>query len=273
MIRFPWRKPKPPMPSPLPQRDRVLSYQFAGIQGIGSRAQQEDAYALVNAADVTQIVEEGLLALMADGMGGMQSGAQASSRAIAVVSEDFRLLSREEPLEPQLAGCVDHACEEVYALLHGTGGSTMIACILYQQQLYYAGVGDSYLYLLRRGELIRLNKEQNVLHRNYLKLIRSGSMDPSLAAKTRESQAVTQFLGIDRLEDVDWLRRALPLEDGDVLLLCSDGVGGVLSQQEIRDCLRLKTANDACRALNAAVLEKRLPHQDNYTAVVIRCEK
>ena len=149
----------------------------------------------------------------------------------------------------------------------------MIACILYQQQLYYAGVGDSYLYLLRRGELIRLNKEQNVLHRNYLKLIRSGSMDPSLAAKTRESQAVTQFLGIDRLEDVDWLRRALPLEDGDVLLLCSDGVGGVLSQQEIRDCLRLKTANDACRALNAAVLEKRLPHQDNYTAVVIRCEK
>ena len=271
MIRFPWRKQKQPLPPP--QRARMLGYQCAGIQGIGSRAYQEDAFILVNASDVTQIDKEGLLALVADGMGGMQGGAEASSRAIAVISEDFSLLDRAEPLEPQLAGCVDHACEEVYAMLQGTGGSTIIACMLYQQQLYYAGVGDSYLYLLRHGELIRVNKEQNVLHRNYLNLIRGGSMDPTLAKKDREAQAVTQFLGIDRLEDVDWLRRALPLEDGDVLLLCSDGVGGVLSQQEFRDCMRLKNANDVCRALNDAVVKKQLPHQDNFTAVVIRCVK
>lgn len=271
MIRFPWRKPKkPPLP---PQRARMLSYQCAGMQDIGSRAYQEDAFSLVNASDVSQIGKEGLLALVADGMGGMQGGAQASQCAVNIICEDFRLLTREEPLEPQLAGCIDHACEQVYAMLQGTGGSTVIACILYQQQLYYAGVGDSYLYLLRHGELIRLNKEQNVLHRNYLKLIRSGSMDPALAETSREAHAVTQFLGIDQLEDVDWLRRALPLEDGDVLLLCSDGVGGVLSQQELRDCLSLRNANDACVALRDAVLAKQLPHQDNFTAVVIRCEK
>ena len=58
-------------------------------------------------------------------------------------------------------------------------------------------MGDSYLYLLRRGELIRLNREQNVLHRNYLNWIRGGCMDPALAKRDRESQAVTQFLGID----------------------------------------------------------------------------
>lgn len=271
MIRFPWRKPQPPKAAPMPKR--VLSYQCAGIQGIGSRSQQEDAYALVNAADVTEMGREGLLALVADGMGGMQGGAQASTCAIGVISEDFHLLNRQEPLEPQLAGCIDHACEEVYAMLQGRGGSTVIACMLYRQRLYYAGVGDSYLYLLRNGELIRINKEQNVLHRKYLELIRSGSMDPALAAKTREAQAVTQFLGIDHLEDVDWLRRALPLKDGDVLLLCSDGVGGVLGQQEILGCLSLKSANDACAALSAAVGQKRLPHQDNYTAVVIRCAK
>lgn len=271
MIRFPWRKPK--SPAPAAPKARALSYQCAGVQGMGSREQQEDVYAIVNAEDVTRIGAEGLLALVADGMGGMRSGAQASNHAIAVVAEDFHILNREEPLEPQLAGCIDHACEEVYALLQGAGGSTMIACILYQQRLYYAGVGDSYLYLLRRGELIRLNREQNMLHRRYLNLIRGGSMDPALAKRDRESQAVTQFLGIDRLEDVDWLRQALPLEDGDILLLCSDGVGSVLSCQEIQDCLFLKTANDACRALNAAVAGKRLPHQDNYTAVVIRCEK
>lgn len=273
MIRFPWRRPKSPKPSPEPRKPRLLSYQCASLQGIGSRDRQEDACALLNASDVTRIGREGLLALVADGMGGMQGGAQASSRAVAVVSEDFRCLDREAPLEPQLADAVDHACREVYALLQGTGGSTLIACVLYQQRLYYAGVGDSYLYLLRHGELIRVNKEQNVLHRRYLELIRGGCMDPALAKQDREAQAVTQFLGLDRLEDVDWLRRALPLEDGDMLLLCSDGVGGVLSQQEIRDCLSLKNANQVCGALNAAVLEKRLPHQDNFTAVVIRCVK
>lgn len=271
MIRFPWQKKK--SSAPAAPRERLLTYQCAVMQSIGSRQQQEDACVLVNAEDVTRIGREGLLAAVADGMGGMQGGAQASSLGISVLTGDFPLLDRTQPLEPQLAGCIDHAGEEVYKLLLGAGGSTMIACILYEQKLHYAGVGDSYLYLLRRGELIRLNREQNVLHRRYLNLIRGGSMDPALAKRDRESQAVTQFLGIDRLEDVDWLRQALPLEDGDILLLCSDGVGSVLSCQEIQDCLCLKTANDACRALNAAVAGKRLPHQDNYTAVVIRCEK
>ena len=271
MIWFPWRKPKPaPATAPIA---RALSYQCAAVQGMGGREYQEDAYALVNAGDVTRMGQEGLLALVADGMGGMQGGAEASACAIQTIAEDFALLSREEPLEPQLAGCVDHAGAAVYSLLQGMGGSTVIACILYGQQLYYAGVGDSYLYLLRRGELIRLNREQNVLHRRYLELIRSGSMDPALAAKDRESHAVTQFLGIDRLEDVDWLRHALPLEDGDVLLLCSDGVGAVLAEAEIAACLELGTANDACAALKDGVLGRQLPHQDNFTAVVIRCQK
>ena len=96
MIRFPWRKPK--SPAPAAPKARALSYQCAGVQGMGSREQQEDAYAILNAADVTRIGTEGLLALVADGMGGMQGGAQASNHAIAVVAEDFRILNREDDL-------------------------------------------------------------------------------------------------------------------------------------------------------------------------------
>lgn len=276
MIRFPWSKPRKPVPPPPTTdapRPRLLSYQCAAMQNIGARSYQEDNYQLVNANDVTQILSDGLLALVADGMGGMRGGAQASQRGIDTIVEDFRILDRNEPLEPQLAGCIDHACEAVFDILQGTGGSTMIACMLYQEKLYYAGVGDSYLFLLRKGTLIRLNQEQNVLHRNYLKQIRGGSMDPLPARNGDENHAVTHFLGIDELEDVDWFRRAMPLEDGDILLLCTDGVGGVLSQEEIIDCLKWPNPNDACGALNHAILQKQLPHQDNYTAVVIRCEK
>jgi protein phosphatase len=65
----------------------------------------------------------------------------------------------------------------------------------------------------------------------------------------------------------------MPLEDGDVLLLCSDGIGGVLSEAEITECLSLTDANGACEALQSRVLEKNLIHQDNFTGVVIRCNK
>jgi len=78
---------------------------------------------------------------------------------------------------------------------------------------------------------------------------------------------------MDELEDVDYLRRPLPLQNGDVLLLCSDGVGGVLTQQEISECLSVPDANEAALALQKAVQAKALPHQDNFTAIVIRCEK
>lgn len=272
MIHFPWRKRKP---APVQEgAERKLSYQCGAMQGIGSRQWQEDAYTLVNALDVTKAGKEGLLAVVADGMGGMQGGAQASAKAIAVAEADFAILDRTQPLEPQLVGCVEHACEQVYALLHGIGGSTMVSCMLYDQQLYYAGVGDSYLYLLRGGLLRRINREQNLRQKTWLQGIRRGCIDPAQAdGSDPQMQAVTQFLGIDRLEDVDCLRRAMPLESGDVLLLCSDGVGGVLTPEEIAQCLSGKSANEACSALNSAVLQKQEPHQDNFTAIVIRCEK
>lgn len=253
--------------------ERYLSYQCAALQGIGAREHQEDAWTLVNARDVTQIRKMGLLALVADGMGGMANGALASSTGIRVLSEDFQRMDRTLPLEEQLSASLLRAAEEVRRQLRGTGGSTLIACILFEAQLYYAGVGDSYLYLLRRGTLIRINREQNMLHRRYLDCIRDGQVSVSAAQGVSQPQAVTAFLGAQPLEEVDCLHRAMPLEDGDVLLLCSDGVGGVLAPEQIRECLRLPDANDAAAALQQAVLAQRRKHQDNFTAIVIRCVK
>ena len=268
-----WRR-KSPMPAPeqsLPQR--YLSYQCAALQGIGSRENQEDAWAILNAEDVTKIRNEGLLALVADGMGGLSHGALASYIGIQVISEAFRNMDRTRPLEQQLSHSVKAAAEAVYGELQGAGGSTVIACLLYDQQLHYAGMGDSYLYLLRKGNLIRINREQNVLHNHYLEQIRRGCMNTSAAFGAVQPLAVTDFLGIDRIHEPDSLHRALPLMDDDVLLLCSDGVGSVLPPAEICECLRIPNANAAADALQQRVLAKQNVHQDNYTAVVIRCKK
>lgn len=273
MSLFSWLKPKPSGKVPAKPVERMLSYQCASIQGIGTRERQEDAYTLVNAGDVTRIREAGLLALVADGMGGMQNGSLASNMAIQIITGDFEVVDHQQPLEPQLAGSIDHACEMVYNELHGKGGSTIIACLLHDQKLYYAGAGDSFLYLLRQGRLTRLNRPHTLLHQTYLELIHGGCMDPSSARNMKEKHAVTQFLGVDELDDVDWFRRAMPLEDGDTLLLCTDGIGGVLSEPEITGCLGMNSINDACATMQQIILEKGLPHQDNFTGIVIRCRK
>jgi len=269
-----WKRRRSPLPTTeQPAQPRYMSYQCAAVQGIGTRETQEDAWALINAEDVTKIRSEGLLAIVADGMGGLEHGALASGLGIQTILEDFRQFDRSAFLAQQLKASLMHASEAVYGMLQGAGGSTAIACMVFDEQLYYAGVGDSYLYLLRQGKLIRINREQNLLHQFYLERIRQGCMDISEMSGVPQPQAVTGFLGIDQPEEPDWLCRAMPLMDGDVLLLCSDGIGAVLLPSEICECIRIPDAKAAAEMLQQRILAKGYANQDNYTVVIIHCKK
>lgn len=250
----------------------LLSCQIAGLQGIGARERQEDSFVCVNASDVTLIREKGLLAVVADGMGGMQDGKIASETAVNCFQSDFNRLDYDADLAAQLRDSVLHANQEVYQILKGEGGSTAVLCLLYREKLFYAGVGDSFLYLKREGELCRVNREHNILHQKLLQAIREGNMEKSEAEGDPEKAALTQFLGMDELTDTDSLRRPLALQGGDVLLLCTDGVGGVLTEECISDCLKLADAGQICAELERNILRENRRNQDNYTILVIRCE-
>lgn len=254
-----------------PPQERLLSYRVANLQGIGTRQNQEDAFAFVNAVDVTEMKRKGLLALVADGMGGMEGGKIASETVIAAMKDAFGGLDRQGNLAESLKESVIFAGKQVFETLGGRGGSTLVACLFYEEQLYFASVGDSYLYLLRDGELLRLNRPHNVRQELWLETIHSGSMDPEPACADREADALTQFLGMDAIDDVDYLHRPLALREGDLLLLCSDGVAGVLTEAEISACLQGNTPDRMCSSLEQAILAQNGKYQDNYTALVIRC--
>lgn len=252
---------------------RQLSYETAYLHCVGKRERQEDAYIYVNEADVSLMSSQGLLAVVADGMGGMYGGQEASAAAIQTMRTDFEKFDRTEDFAKQLLDSVHHANSAVYDLLRGRGGSTLIACILFQEKLYYAGVGDSFLYLLRNGQLVRLNREQNTEHRLYRKAIEQGRLDPAIADGNAERAAVTQYLGMDALDDVDYFRRPLKLMKDDVLLLCSDGVAGMMDEETIVNCLNRGNAAASCAALDQAIVRADNLYQDNYTALVIWCDK
>lgn len=254
-----------------PSSEQQLSYQAANLQGLGARARQEDSFTVAGAFDAAAAREKGLLFAVCDGMGGMRDGRLASETAIQSLRQSFQSMDRTQDLAAQLERSVYQASSQVEAKIGGDGGSTAVIGILYQGGLYYASVGDSFLYLLRGGTLLRLNAEHNLCHQKYLAAIREGSMDPLPYQDLPDGAALTEFLGMPGLDQVDCSVRPLPIDGGDVLLACSDGVGGVLSPEEIAEALQKPTAEEMCADIEAKIAAYNRPHQDNYTAIVIKC--
>lgn len=246
-------------------------YCIANLQGMGARMRQEDSFTIANAFDADKIREEGLLFAVCDGMGGMKDGKLASETAVKSLRQSFLEMDRSGDMAAQLRQSIFLASAQVEELIGGDGGSTVVMGILYQNSLYYASVGDSFLYLLRDGNLLRLNTEHNLLHERYLEALREGDMDPLALCDMPEGAALTGFLGMVGLQEAECSVRPLPLNKGDVLLACSDGVGGVLSPEEIAESLQKEDPQAMCSDLEAKIIMHSNANQDNYTAIAVKC--
>lgn len=255
--------------NPIPH---YLSYHGAQLQQIGTRSNQEDSFAFVNISDVTLMRTRGLLAVVADGMGGMKDGKIASEAAVSRIMTGFENMDLASDIPAQLRGFMVMANDEIFSTLSAQGGSTGVICVFYNESLYYSSVGDSYLMLKRGDSIYHLNRKQNMFTRVCLQQIREGSVDCEPARTHPEKAALTCFLGMRELRDVDYTLRPIPLMDGDVILLCSDGVGGVLSEEQLKECLSAPTPEEMCRSMHEGVEAAGKRFQDNYTALVVRCE-
>ena len=245
----------------------VPTYSAAALRGMGDRRYQEDTYLISSRPD-----DRLLLAMIADGMGGMQDGRLASRTAVGVVEHAFRRFDAQGDIAAQLLEALTRANDDLYNRLHGDGGSTGVACVFCDYGMYYAGVGDSFL-LLRRGQtLYRLNRRQNVYYALCTQQIRRGVMNRAYAERHPERNALTGWLGMKDFRDVDRFLYPLPLFSGDTVLLCSDGIGDVLSDEELLACMSEHTADGICRRIDQIILDSGRHNQDNYSAVAVRCE-
>ena len=236
----------------------------AAMKGMGAREYQEDTY-IIASRDGGRSV----LAMVADGMGGMQDGRYASRTAVGIVKHAFMHGDLSGDIGELLRDAVRKANDALYAKLKCEGGSTGIACVFRDGVMYYAGMGDSFLMLKRGRMLYRLNRRQNVYYTLCLEQIRRGSIDKSRPERHRHASALVGYLGMKELTDMDSFIRPMPLLPGDALLLCSDGVGDVLDDSRVIECLSASGPEEACRRLDEAVFSEDREYQDNYTAVVV----
>ncbi len=256
---------------PLKQAPKLLSYRIANLQGQGKRPYQEDSFSITNAFEVAKIKQKGILLIVADGMGGLEDGKAVSSGAISGITRRFEYFNPDGDIVSQLRSIVMDSCDEVYSTFGGVGGSTLVLCYIFNQKLYWISIGDSYIFLIRNGGIYRLNRSHNSQTDETLENIQSGMMEYAYDHDDRDGDRLTEFVGKMDINKIDISIRPLKLLNGDSLILCSDGVGTVVPEDYLYNCVSSNISNRACELINQKVNEINLNHQDNYTAIVTNC--
>lgn len=250
---------QPPAPPP------VLA---GNVQGIGTRERQEDSFALLNAADMEAFRQKGLFAVVADGMGGLADGKEASEAAISGFLQLFEHLTEDGDVPRQLVEGVYAVNEGLFQRFGGRSGTTAVAVRIKQGQLHWVSVGDSAIFLMRSGGVFQVNREHTCLNELYLQELGREPSDKARAETDEDARRLSSFLGMGTMPEVDNNRRPFLLQPGDVLLLCSDGISGVLTPPELMEAMRLPP-DEGCRLLETMIGEKALPGQDNFTGIMI----
>src|SRR6266481_2904198 len=205
-----------------------LRVEYADISLLGGREENQDRV-------VAAVAEQAALRLVVDGMGGHAHGARAAQVTQQVVVEAF--WHAPQPLFDPLGFLhmtLGRAHEEVVKLgvqlpLEQRPRATCAVCLIQQHASWWAHVGDSRLYHVRHGALVARSRD----HSHVELLLREGVISPEQAHNHPMRNFVECCLGGDPILPDMSLTRRRPLEPDDVLLACTDGLWGPLTDPEI----------------------------------------
>jgi PPM family protein phosphatase len=251
-----------------------------------TRDHNEDAFVVATLPGATPLAfpkeqtytpgDHGALLMVADGMGGAAAGEIASSMAVDIVLKELRARKTAgPPPEPTafaqaLVAATTVANDRIhrYALDHleyrGMGTTATVAGVL-GDTLYIAQVGDSRAYLIRDGKASQITKDQSLMQR----LIEAGEITAEEAEVSERRNIILQALGPEAAIKVDITRQQL--RKGDTLVLCSDGLSGLVRDTEIAEAVtQVPDLRALCARLITTANSKGGP--DNITVVAARFE-
>ena len=226
----------------------------ASLTDVGRQRQSnEDAY-----------LEQPPLFAVADGMGGARAGEVASRIAVEAFADQDSSGTPEE----QLAGVTREANRRIYEMAQGDSahagmGTTLTAAMVSGREVAVSHVGDSRLYRLRDSRLERLTEDHSLVE----ELVRQGRLSPEEAENHPQRSIITRALGPEPQVDVETFTD--PGRDGDVYLICSDGLSAMVGEDDIRSILESsRSLDDAAGRLVDAANENG--GKDNITVVLFR---
>lgn len=261
-------------------------YDVAWRSGIGAREYQQD-HAYCTADD------KNLFAVVCDGMGGMSGGAQASSIAVEAFTEyclSTRMYSDDPGQDADYDGIDTRVCFDstrmrdaaeavddiVYSLTDPEGnrmgaGTTLLSAAIQDNWMYWLSVGDSRGYIFRGDEMVQVTSDHNYFLR-LNQLLETGVISrEKYEAETVKGEALISFIGMGGLMLIDINEEAFPLQEGDTVLLCTDGMYRTLSDTAIKNIVENSfDMEEAARRMEQIISERRYSWQDNYTFILIK---
>ena len=237
--------------------------EIGNCQGTGERDEQQDAFGFSPNAKWKDI---GFLAVLCDGMGGLDSGAAISNKLVSDIISEFPY-SFDKLKDGWI---LDSLSNEIFQNYRGRGGTTVIITYVKDDLMWFASVGDSDLLLLRNNRIYAMNVRQEYGNQLLMRAA-EGALSVEQALSHKDSPALTEFMGAEHTNP-DYSLVPWKVEDNDVYLLCSDGISDTLSFEEIRECM-LHSPAECAELLEKGIMQKNKRFQDNYTAIVFAVHK
>jgi protein phosphatase len=252
----------------------VMTQQFnlvvAQCTDIGRiRTSNEDNLISYVPEDSHSLQAKGALFVVSDGMGGHSHGEVASELAVQKVKEYYY-----QDLQNDIPTALQEAMKKANITIYEANeaerapgedslvmGATCVAAVLHDQSLYAANVGDSRVYVIHEGELRQVTRDHSMV----AQLVERGEITPAEARTHEKRNQIYRILGLPEVE-IDVFTE--PVLEGDTLILCTDGLCGVMEDEELRTIVERYGPEESAQHLIARANEAGGP--DNVTAIVVR---
>ncbi len=237
---------------------------------IGTRKYQQDA------AYVTEpLQEQGVVfGILCDGMGGMDDGELVSADVVEYFANALSQITANDNISESYYSIIQNANLMIHDRYVSNGrdaGTTLVSVFIFEDSLYWASVGDSRIYLIRNGEIVRLTKDHNYALK-LQELVDMGKLTQEEADNDPKKDALVSYLGAPVLEVIDVSKSAFKLEQDDMILLCSDGLTKLLNDEEILAKLTPIPNNlgEAVHRMIVSTIDRNMGGQDNTSVILIR---
>ncbi len=248
---------------------------YVGISSvIGKRNGQQDT---IKSDSCSSYANNGkMISVLCDGMGGLSGGERASTLCASIVYDTFHSGLKFVSIPTFFKSVIDESDEKVGLLKSNDGaqsikaGTTLASVVIDDNQLYWASVGDSRIYIIRNNNILCVTKDHNfsmILNEK----VKRGEISREEAENDKQKEALISYIGIGGVRYIDMNGKGLCLADKDYIVLCSDGLYRSLSDIEIKEivcCFGAET-QQAAEALTSYALNKNFKNQDNTSVVVI----